>query len=79
MTRLNNLRLVSNGLSRELTPEERKEVLNMPYDQKGDLTYKQLRRKLEKSGLWNKGEYRFAGLRYGEKDPETALLCKIPG
>ncbi|MBR7070486.1 MAG: type II CRISPR RNA-guided endonuclease Cas9 [Oxalobacter sp.] len=79
LTRLNNLRLVSNGQSRELTPEERKEVLNMPYDQKGDLTYKQLRRKLEKSGLWNKGEYRFAGLRYGEKDPETAVLCKIPG
>ncbi len=79
LTRLNNLRLVKNGQSRALTPEERVAVLNMPYDQKGDLTYKQLRRRLEKSGLWNKGEYRFSGLRYGEKDPETAILCKVPG
>ncbi|MGN0918293.1 MAG: type II CRISPR RNA-guided endonuclease Cas9, partial [Oxalobacter sp.] len=79
LTRLNNLRLVSNGQQRELTPEERKEVLNMPYEQKGDLLYKQLRRRLEKAGLWGKGEYRFVGLRYGEKDPEMAVLCKVPG
>ncbi|MBS7328799.1 MAG: type II CRISPR RNA-guided endonuclease Cas9 [Oxalobacter sp.] len=79
LTKLNNLRLVGNGYSRELTPEERKEVLNVPYEQKGDLTYKQLRRRLEKAGFWSKGEYRFSGLRYGEKDPETAVLCKVPG
>ncbi len=79
LTRLNNLRLANNGQFRALTPEERKEVLNMPYWQKGDLTYKQLRRKLEKAGLWAKDTYRFAGLQYGEKDPETAVLCKVPG
>lgn len=79
LTRLNNLRLASNGQYRELTQEERKEVLNMPYEQKGDLTYKQLRRRLEKSGLWGKGEYQFKRLRYEEKDPETAVLCKVPG
>lgn len=85
LTRLNNLRLIGNGRSRELTAEERAIVHNMPYQQKSDLTYKQLRNRLVKEGLWEKtpkgmtGEWRFAGLRYGDKDPETAVLCKIPG
>lgn len=85
LTRLNNLRVIGNGRIRELTTEERAAVHNMPYQQKNDLTYKQLRNRLVKEGLWEKtpkgmtGEWRFAGLRYGDKDPETAVLCKIPG
>lgn len=85
LTRLNNLRVIGNGRIRELTTEERAIVRNIPYEQKTDLTYKQLRNKLEKAGLWEKtpkgmpNEWRFSGLKYGDKDPETAILCKIPG
>ena len=78
LTRLNNLRLIDNGTTRGLTADEQAIVLNMPYEQKGDLTYKQLHRKLDKAHLWD-DSWRFAGLKYGEKDPETAVLCKIPG
>ncbi len=85
LTRLNNLRLTGNGQIRALTREERATVLNIPYEQKTDLTYKQLRGKLEKAGLWEKtpegtdGEWRFSTLKYGDKDPEKAVFCRIPG
>jgi CRISPR-associated endonuclease Csn1 len=86
LTRLNNLRIVVGGETRELNPEERRIVLPLPYQQAGDFTYKQLRAALIKNGLLP-DNFKFAGLRYPTgaqldeakpKDPETERLVKLP-
>lgn len=70
LTRLNNLRLNTRGVIRELSGTERHTLINLPFTQ-AKLTYKQVRKKLELDD-----ETRFVGLQYSgsNKDPETATL-----
>ncbi|MEI7682481.1 MAG: type II CRISPR RNA-guided endonuclease Cas9, partial [Betaproteobacteria bacterium] len=86
LTRLNNLRIVVDGVTRPLGDEERQVALPLPYQQAGDLTYKQLRSALTKAGLAEATEFQFAGLSYPSekqkaegdtKDPEKAALVKV--
>lgn len=87
LTRLNNLRIVTDGVTRQLTEQERQLCLPLPYQQAGDLTYKQLGTALTKAGLLEAGSFKFTGLAYPTeaqkaegkaKDPESATLIKIP-
>lgn len=86
LTRLNNLRIVADGTTRSLNEAERRIALPMPYQQAGDLTYKQLGSALIKEGFLQKEGFKFAGLPYPTKqaneektkDPETAVLVKLP-
>jgi CRISPR-associated endonuclease Csn1 len=87
LTRLNNLRVVTDGVTRQLTEQERQLALPLPYRQAGDLTYKQLGTALTKAGLLEAGSFKFIGLAYPTeaqkaegkaKDPESAALVKIP-
>ncbi len=87
LTRLNNLRIVTDGVTRQLTEQERQHCLRLPYLQAGDLSYKQLGAALIKAGLLEAGRFKFAGLAYPTevqkaedkaKDPESATLIKIP-
>jgi CRISPR-associated endonuclease Csn1 len=83
LTRLNNLRIVVDGVTRPLNEQERRVALPLPYNQAGDLTHKQLRAALVKSGLLS-DTFRFAKFPYAQsadgkaKDPETAVLVKLP-
>ncbi|WP_415034989.1 type II CRISPR RNA-guided endonuclease Cas9 [Azonexus sp.] len=87
LTRLNNLRIVTDGVTRQLNEQERQLCLPLPYQQASDLTYKQLGTALTKAGLLQTGSFKFAGLAYPTgtqqaegkaKDPESAALVKIP-
>ena len=87
LTRLNNLRIVTDGITRSLTEQERQLCLPLPYRQAGDLTYKQLGSALSKAGLLEAGSFKFIGLAYPTeaqkaegkaKDPESATLAKVP-
>ncbi|PKO87503.1 MAG: type II CRISPR RNA-guided endonuclease Cas9, partial [Betaproteobacteria bacterium HGW-Betaproteobacteria-10] len=87
LTRLNNLRIVTDGVTRQLTEQERQLCLPLPYQQASDLTYKQLGSALTKVGLLETGGFKFIGLAYPTetqkiegkaKDPESATLIKIP-
>ncbi len=87
LTRLNNLRIVTDGVTRQLTEQERQLCLPLPYQQAGDLTYKQLGTALTKAGLLEAGSFKFIGLAYPTeaqkaegkaKDPESTTLIKIP-
>lgn len=85
-TRLNNLRLIIDGMMRPLTEEERRLVVDLPYNQAGDLKYKQLKSVLIKqAGIAE--NTRFTGLNYPSasqleegkaKDPEDSILVKMP-
>lgn len=86
LTRLNNLRIVVDGVTRPLNETERLLVLPLPYQQAGDFTYKQLRAALVKAGLLPES-FRFAGLAYPSaaqaetgkaKDPESEKLIRLP-
>ncbi|MFA5242419.1 MAG: type II CRISPR RNA-guided endonuclease Cas9 [Sulfuricella sp.] len=86
LTRLNNLRIVVDGETRPLNEQERLAALPLPYSQASDLTYKQLRNALVKSG-YLPDSFRFAGLSYPSKrqeeaekakDPEAERLIKLP-
>ena len=85
LTRLNNLRIVVDGLTRQLNDAERQVALPMPYNQASELTYKQLKTALVKEGLLPE-MVKFAGFSYPAqtaveakpKDPEAATLIKIP-
>ncbi|WP_090456184.1 type II CRISPR RNA-guided endonuclease Cas9 [Nitrosospira sp. Nsp1] len=84
LTRLNNLRILVDGTTRSLNEAERRVALSLPYQQAGDLTYKQLRAALIKAGYLPES-FRYTGLSYASgqkadekiKDPETAALVKI--
>lgn len=87
LTRLNNLRIVTDGVTRQLTEQERQLCLPLPYQQAGDLTYKQLGNALTNTGLLAPDSFKFIGLAYPTdaqkvegkaKDPESATLIKIP-
>lgn len=72
LTRLNNLRVVIDGISRPLNEAERRIALSLPYQQASDLTYKQLRAALSKAGL---AGFHFAGIA---EDKEKNVLGKLP-
>lgn len=85
LTRLNNLRLVVDGQSRQLTEQERAIALPLPYTSGEKFTYKHLRKAWTKSGLLPDG-FRFGGLSYPSeqqketgtaKDPEDQALVKL--
>ena len=86
LTRLNNLRIIIDGTTRPLNAAERRVALALPYNQAGDLSYKQLGSALIKADCLDKDRFKFAGLSYPNKqtaaekvkDPETATLCKLP-
>lgn len=78
LTRLNNLRIVVDGVTRPLNEEERRIALPLPYEQAGDLTYKQLQAALVKKGLLPES-FEFTGLRASkDKDPKAEKLVKLP-
>lgn len=86
LTRLNNLRIVVDGITRPLNSDERIAVLPLPYQQSSDFTYKQLRNALVKNGLTD--SFRFLGFAYPSeqqkneekvKNPEDEKLIKLPG
>lgn len=88
LTRLNNLRIVIDGVTRPLNEQERLLALPLPYQQASDFSYKQLAAALTKAGLLPKDGFKFAGLSYPSekqkiegkaKDPEGATLVKLPG
>lgn len=87
LTRLNNLRVVVDGVTRPLNDAERRLALPLPYQQAGDFTYKQLRTALTKAGLLPE-TFRFTGLAYPSaaqveagktKDPEAEKLIRLSG
>lgn len=83
LTRLNNLRIVVDGVTRPLDGVERRLAITLPYAQAGDFTHKQLRAALTKAGLWDE-RIRFAKFPYAQKadgkakDPEGEVLVKMP-
>lgn len=86
LTRLNNLRIVCDDITRPLNEQERQLVLPLPYQQVGDFTYKQLRAALVRAGRLP-DSFRFAGLSYPTeaqkesgkaKDPEGEKLVRLP-
>ncbi len=78
LTRLNNLRIVIDGTTRGLNEPERRVALPLPYQQAGDLTYKQLHTALVNSGLLPES-FEFSGLRGKDgKDPKAEKLIKLP-
>ncbi|MBI1175549.1 MAG: type II CRISPR RNA-guided endonuclease Cas9 [Sideroxydans sp.] len=86
LTRLNNLRIVVDGITRPLNEQERRVALPLPYQQVGDFTYKQLRSALVKAG-YLPDSFLFTGLAYPSerqkkeektKDPESEKLIKLP-
>ncbi len=86
LTRLNNLRVVVDGVTRKLNDQERQLILPLPYQQAGDFTLKQLRTALVKAGLLP-DSFRFSGLAYPSaaqieagktKDPESEKLIRLP-
>ena len=85
LTRLNNLRIVIDGKTRSLTPNEHTLVLTLPYMKASDFKYEQMRTALTKAGLTD--NFRFSGLSYPSqqqiadkkaKDPEEETLIKLP-
>jgi CRISPR-associated endonuclease Csn1 len=83
LTRLNNLRIAVDGVTRPLNEQERQIALPLPYNQAGDLTHKQLRAALIKSGVLD-DSFKFAKFAYAQtadgkaKDPESVVLVKMP-
>lgn len=84
LTRLNNLRVVVDGVSRPLNESERQTALLLPYQSGEKFTYKNLRTALVKSGLAE--GFRFGGLSYPSakqteeqkaKNPEDQILVKL--
>lgn len=85
LTRLNNLRIVVDGITRSLTADERNIAIDLPYQQSSEFKYYQLRNVLIKNGLTE--SFRFTGLAYPSdkqkseekaKDPEDEKLIKLP-
>lgn len=69
--KLNNLRILSNGEARTLTPDERQHLLELPFTQT-KLTFKQTRKTLN---LASHQHFNLLSYRaIGKKDPEEALL-----
>jgi len=73
LTRVNNLRIVVDGHTRPLNPDERRIALALPYEYaEAKATYKQLRTALKKIG---QDHFQFAGIA---EDKEKETLVKLP-
>ncbi len=86
LTRLNNLRVIVDGISRPLNQDERALALPLPYQVGEKFTYKNLRKVMVKTGLLT-DSFRFGGLSYPSqqqkdevkaRDPEDQVLVKLP-
>jgi CRISPR-associated endonuclease Csn1 len=83
LTRLNNLRIVVDGVTRPINEQERQIALPLPYLRAGDLKHEHLRTALVKAGVLD-NSFRFAKFPYAQsadgksKDPESAVLVKLP-
>jgi CRISPR-associated endonuclease Csn1 len=77
LTKLNNLRVVVDGITRPLNEQERREALPLPYSQAGDLSYKQLRMTLVKAGLLPES-FKFTGLPYPSQKQQSEEKAKDP-
>lgn len=83
LTRLNNLRIITDGETRGLNDAERQMALPLPYQRAGDFKHEHLRTALTKAGLWDE-RVRFAHFSYAQsadgktKDPESSILVKLP-
>lgn len=83
LTRLNNLRIVVDGVTRPLNADERAVALPLPYQRAGDFKHEHLRSALVKAGVLD-NSFRFAKFPYAQsadgkaKDPESAVLVKLP-
>ena len=84
LTRLNNLRVMVDGISRPLNETEHQVALNLPYLNGEKFTYKNLRAALIRAGLPE--SFRFGGLAYPSdnqkeeekaKHPEDQILIKL--
>lgn len=84
LTKLNNLRVVSDGEIRPLTVEERAALILLPYKRASDIRYEQLKTELKKQNLISDSFY-FSGLSYpganerNAKNPEKETAVKLPG
>lgn len=84
LTQLNNIRILIDGAVRPLNSAERAFALPLPYQRKGNFTYKNLRTALVKEGLLE-DDFNFTCFSYAPgkdgkvKDPEAAVLIKLPG
>ena len=78
LTKLVNLKIIVDGVTRRLQPEEVKAVLSLPYEYKSALTYKQLHSALVKKDLLPES-FVFSGLT-GKKDknPFDQTLVAMP-
>ena len=85
LTKLNNMRIVVNGVSRPLLDTERQAAMLLPYEVER-FKYSSLRNAWVKSGVLT-NEFRFGGLPYPSakqatedkaKDPEEQVLVKLP-
>lgn len=86
LTRLNNLRVIVDGVSRPLSDAERQAVVLLPYQSAEKFTYKTFRTAATKTGVLPTS-FRFGGLSYPSalqkeenkaKDPEDQALVKLP-
>jgi CRISPR-associated endonuclease Csn1 len=78
LTRLNNLRIVVDGVTRPLNEEEHRIALPLPYEQASDFTYKQLHAVLVKKGLLPES-FEFTGLHASkDKDPKAEKIIRLP-
>ncbi len=86
LTRLNNLRVIVDGVSRPLTSDERTVALSLPYQSAEKFTYKTLRKAFAKAGVMPDA-FRYGGLAYPSakqkeedkaNDPEDQVLAKLP-
>ena len=86
LTRLNNLRVIVDGVSRPLNEAERRFALPLPYVSGEKFAYKTLRNALVKEGLLPES-FRFGGLSYpserqkadeNAKNPEDQPLVRLP-
>lgn len=89
LTALNIMKVTVDHQSRFLTEDEFQFALNLPYEQAGDLTYKQLRAAWSNAGILT-GDFKFTHLRYPRpgdaktksgknKNPEESAISKMPG
>ena len=82
LTRLNNLRINTDGTRRSLNAEEREALIDLPYSYaNGTVNYEQVAKKLIKCGFIKKDQYSFIGLNHSDpnKNPEKEKLVEMKG
>ena len=79
LTRLNNLKIIVDGVTRPLNAQERRLALPLPYEYDSPLTYKRLHDALVKAGQLPNA-FSFVGVRAvkKDKDPLAEILMKVP-